>query len=563
MKIRSSREWCRLTALAGFFALSFAISFDWTPALAQEKAAKKAENKKARQAATDSTASNRPTPGTGQKLDAAALAKIIDAEINRQLAAEKIPASARSDDAEFYRRLNLDLVGCIPSAEKTTAFLDSKDPNKRAKAIDELLADERFGKFHAEIWSGMMLPRESNNRRLNGAPLEAWMSDEFNKNVPLNTMVYDLLTATGEQDKNGATTYFIANPSVDKITDNVTRLFLGVQLQCAQCHNHPFTDWKQKEYWGMAQFFSKVRVNGNPNKAAKDGTPIAIIESDKQGKKKGLPESALKVSAKFLGGAEPKLVPTEPNRPVLAKWLVAAENPYFARAMVNRVWHSLFGRGIVNPVDDMREANEPTHPELLDALTEQFKSSGFDMKYVMRAILNSEAYQRTSHPLVANKDDRELYSHRSVRSMLPEQLFDSLAMVIGREDRPRKGEMAPPMGKGKKGAGARDQFLNFFRVVEEPDVMQYEVGIPQVLRLMNSGQTNSVQGIADRAMKTAGADNAKTIEQIYLTALSRRPTADETKRIVELVQKTPASSRTVYGDLYWAMLNSSEFVLNH
>jgi hypothetical protein len=562
MKTRSSREWCRLTALAGFCVASLALSLDWTPVLGQEKAAKQAE-KKARKAAAASTAANRPTPGAGQKLDVAALTKLIDAEIDRQLAEEKVPASARSDDAEFYRRLNLDLVGCIPSVEKTTAFLDSKDPGKRARAIEELLGDARFGRFHAELWAGLMLPRESNNRRLSAAPLEEWLADEFNKNVPLNTLVYDLLTATGEQDKNGATTYFIANPAVDKITDNVTRMFLGVQLQCAQCHNHPFTDWKQKEYWGMAQFFSKVRVNGNPNKAAKDGTPISIVESDKQGKKKGLPPSALKVSAKFLGAEEPKLSPTEPNRPVLAKWLVAPENPYFAKAMVNRVWHGLFGRGLVNPVDDMHANNEPTHPELLEALTEQFKASGFDMKFLMRAILSSETYQRTSRPLASNKDDRELYSHRAVRAMLPEQLFDSLTMVIGKEDRPRKKDMAPPMGKGKKGAGQRDQFLNFFRVVEEPDVMQYEVGIPQVLRMMNSGPTNAVQGIVDHAMKTAGPDNAKTIERIYLTALSRRPTAEETKKIVELVQKTPTSSRAVYGDLYWAMLNSSEFVLNH
>ena len=562
MKIRSSREWCRLTALAGFFAFSIGMSLDWSVAVGQEKATKATKQADKKKAAA-ATAALRPTPGAGQKLDAAALTKIIDAEIDRQLAEEKIPASARSDDAEFYRRLNLDLVGSIPTVEKTTAFLDSKDPNKRAKAIDELLGDERFGKFHAELWAGMMLPRESNNRRLSAAPLETWLADEFNKNVPMNTLVYDLLTATGEQDKNGATTYFIANPSVDKITDNVTRMFLGVQLQCAQCHNHPFTDWKQKEYWGMAQFFSKVRVNGNPNKAAKDGSPIAIIESDKQGKKNKLPESALRVSAKFLGAEEPKLAASEPNRPVLAKWLVAADNPYFARAMVNRIWHGLFGRGIVNPVDDMHANNEPSHPELLDALTEQFKASGFDMKLLMRAILNSETYQRTSKPVTANKDDRELYSHRAVRAMLPEQLFDSLVTVMGKEERPRKGEMAPPMGKGKKGAGPRDQFLNFFRVVEEPDVMQYEVGIPQVLRLMNSGQTNALQGVVDRAMKSGGADNAKTVEQIYLNALSRRPTETETKHIVDLVQKTPASSRTVYGDLSWAMLNSSEFVLNH
>jgi hypothetical protein len=561
--MKKQRECARLLSLVGFAVVAFGVvALDLSDVQGQDKVPEKTSKKANRKKAVD-TQALRPIPGAGQKLDAMALAKLIDQEVNARLKEEKIPASPRSEDAEFYRRLHLDLVGSVPPAEKVVAFLDSKDPNKRAKAIDELLDDSRFGKFHAEIWTGMMLPRESNNRRLSGAPMIAWLTDEFNKNVPMNKLVYDLLTSTGEQDKNGAVTYFVANPTVDKITDNVTKMFLGVQLQCAQCHNHPFTDWKQNEYWGMAQFFMKVRLSANPQQAAKKGISPGIFESEKPaGKKNALPESAKKVNAKFLGGAEPKMSSTEPYRPVVAKWITSPENPYFARAMVNRFWHSVFGRGLVNPVDDMHENNSPTHPELLAALTEQYKKNDFDTKYLLRAILNSETYQRTSKPLDANKEDRECYSHRSVRSLLPEQLYDSLQTVVGRDSVGRKGD-TPMVKKGPGGNNPRDQFLNFFRVVEEPDVTQYESGIPQALRLMNSPATNGVQQLVERSIKSSGNDPAKVIEQLYVSTLARRPTAEESRRFVAMAQQNAANARTLYGDLMWAMLNSSEFMLNH
>jgi len=553
--------------LVGFAALALGVlTTDWTEAQGQEvkarpKAAKKSGEAPKKAEAKSETA--RAVPGAGKKLDAAALTKIIDGEINRRLKEEGVPASPLAGDAEFYRRLHLDLVGTIPSAEKTHEFLESKDADKRSKAVETLLSDARFGKFYGEIWAGMMMPRESNNRRLSSVPLQTWLADEFNKNVPVNTMVHDLLVSTGTQDANGAVTYFIGNPSVDKITDSVSKMFLGVQLQCAQCHNHPFTDWKQKEYWGMAQFFMKVRAD-NPNQAAKKGTAPGIVESDKAPKKKnGLPESAMKVNAKFLGGEEPKLSSSQPYRPVLADWMTSPSNPFFARAMVNRFWHHLFGRGLINPVDDMHENNTPTHPELLEALTQQFKANNFDLRYLMRAVCNSQAYQRTSRPISSNAEDHELYSHRRVRAMLPEQLFDSIVTVIGAE-RVTKRSDAAPVGKKGGAQGPRDQFVNFFRVVEEPDVTEYQSGIPQALRLMNSAFTNNVQGALNRTIKSAGSNEpAKVVEQIYLTGLSRRPTAEESRRMVEFVGKHAGGAQAAYSDMLWAILNSSEFVLNH
>ncbi len=393
--------------------------------------AQNAKKKKDRAAKVETV---RTIPGAGQKLGPAALAQIIDQEISRRLKEEKVPTSGKTDDAEFFRRVYLDLVGVIPPAEKVKAFLQSADANKRARAVEELLADPRYGKSMAEIWTNVMVPRESNNRRLDASPLQQWMSAQFNANKPWDKLVYELVTASGPIDKNGAVTYFVGNPTVDKITDSVTRLFMGVRLECAQCHNHPFTTYKQNEYWAMAAFFMKVRMNANPQQAQKKNITIEVSETAfaaKKKKKKGLPESAKIVPARFLEGEQPKMKPNEPSRPVLAAWMTSAKNPYFARAMVNKLWHHFFGRGLVNPVDDMHADNPASHPELLGALAEQFKTHNFDVKYLIRAIVLSDAYQRSSRPAKGNELDSELFSHMPVKVMTPEQLYDSWTAVVG------------------------------------------------------------------------------------------------------------------------------------
>jgi hypothetical protein len=583
-------SWRPVLMLAGFAAVAFCmVSVDWSEAQGQEvkKAKAKAkdfakkdlpkkalEKKGFAKKAFDFPQKLEPvpprvfrqTPGAGQKLDHAALAKLIDEEVNRRLKSDDVKASGRSDDAEFLRRVSLDLIGVVPTAEQVVEFLDNKDPDKRAKAIDRLLADPRFGQFYGELWTGLMVPRDTNNRILDSKPLTKWLAEEFNKNTPLNKIVFDVLTSSGKQDEQAAVTYFVANASVDKITDNVSRMFLGVQLQCAQCHNHPFTDWKQKEYWGMAQFFMKTRVTVNPQMAKKNGDSPAIAETNAPlPKKKGLPESAMVVRAKFLGAEEPRMSAAEPARPILAQWLCSAENPYFAKAMVNRFWHHLFGRGLVNPVDDMHENNAPSHPELLTALTEQFKNNTFDVKHLIRAICTSEAYQRTSRPAHGNGDDRELYSHRAVRALLPEQLYESLIQATGRELVAKKGDFAAPFAKKGPLGGPREQFINFFRVTDEPpDVLDYQSGIPQVLRLMNAPITNAVGGRVNQAIRAVGAtETDKVIEQLYLNGLSRRPTPDESERLVAFVRQHPVNPVTAYTDIFWSLLNSSEFVLNH
>lgn len=579
---RSRWSWAGLGRAASLFAIgSFVLTCfwaKWNPALAQEVARPKAAApaKRARPAAkTPTKAPVAKSLTAGTKIAAPALARLIDAEVQKRLDAEKVKAGSRSDDAEFLRRVYLDLAGTIPSPEKVRAFLDSTDPNRRAALVDELLADRRFGKALAEVWAHMLLPRESNNRRLNEEPFRKWLADSFNSGKPLDRLVYDLMTATGPQNENGAVTFFIANPTVDKMTDNVSRMFLGVQLQCAQCHNHPFTDYKQADYWGMAAFFTKTRLTANPQQAAKKGVSPGIIETNKAGgrKKGNLPESAKRVPARFLQGAQPSLTKAEPYRPVLAKWVVASNNPFFARAMANRFWHQLFGRGLVHPVDDMHADNPASHPALLATLAEQLRLHNYDVKYLIRAICASEAYQRSSRSAVDTATvEPDLYSQRLVRVLRPEQLYDSLTTVLGSSDerpavRKRPGAAAKKaaakkaLAKKKGGRGnPRDAFLNFFHV-EDFNPLDYQNGIPQALRLMNSGMANNTNAAINRAMDGAG-DPPAVIERLYLAALARRPTPEETRRLTAYVSRQ-SNPRVAYGDVLWALLNGSEFVLNH
>jgi len=496
----------------------------------------------------------------GKKVEALELARIIDLQIQRRLTEEKIEPSPLADDAEFLRRVYLDLVGVIPPADKVAAFLANKDADRRAKVIDELLDDPRFGTSLGERWANLMVPRDSNNRLLNVEPLKKWLADAFNEGRPLNKVVFDLVTAKGTQEENGAVTYFVGNSTADKITDNVTRMFLGVQLQCAQCHNHPFTDYKQTEYWAMAAFFMKTRVSANPQVAAKKGISPEVSESPKAlPGKKGLPEAAKIVPAKFLRGDAPKIAASEPARPVLGHWLTDDKNPFFARAMANRFWYQLFGRGVVNPVDDMHDDNPVLHPEILATLAEQLRLNGYDVKYVVRAICNSEAYQRTSRTGKEGEPaDPDAYAQRTVRVLSPEQLFDSLGQVLGQTPRADvKDRLAAKKGGPQN---PRQQFVNFFRV-EDANPLDYQVGIPQALRLMNSVQINKTEAAVAAAMKQSKSPG-QVVERLYLTTVSRPPNAEEVQRLSAHVNKNGNTART-FGDILWSLLNSSEFVTNH
>jgi hypothetical protein len=500
-------------------------------------------------------------PHASMKLDATQLAQRIDQAINRRLQAEKIKPSPLADDAEFLRRVYLDLLGVIPPAEKAAAFLDSKDPAKRAKLIDELLANPHYGRHMADIWKTYLVPRTSDNRQLSAEPLLRWLQESFNSDKPWDQFVTELITASGTQEENGAVTFFLANPTPDKVTDAVSRLFLGVQLQCAQCHNHPFTKWKQTEYWGMAAFFTKVKVD-RVKKAAKQPNPPAVSENGR-GRAK-LPVSAKIVPAKFLQGEEPKLDRSTPYRPVLAHWVASPENSFFARAMANRLWAQLFGRGIVDPVDDMHDGNPPSHPELLQELAGQFAANHFDVKYLIRAICNSHAYQRSSQPNDKDDSGANLFAHMAIKVNSPEQLYDSLVAILGvpGQQAAARNRKAANQGKKAPAADPRNAFVNFFMNEDGSDPTQYQAGIPQALRLMNAPQLSGGGVLLQQVLKSSRSP-AQAIERLYLTTLSRRPTQAESQHLTQYIRTHHDQAGKAYRDVLWALLNSSEFALNH
>jgi hypothetical protein len=528
--------WNRRTALAvaGLFALGLSLA----EAAQQEGKA-------------DTTPAN---------TDARTLSTLIDRSVDAQLKAEKVDVSPRTDDATFLRRVYLDITGQIPSAEKAVAFLDSQDTDKRAKLIDELLASPAYGKHQADLWQPLLLARNSDNRRLQTQPMHTWLEKNFNENKPWNKMVHELLTASGDQDKNGAVTYYLSLATVDKMTDSVTKVFLGLQLQCAQCHNHPFTGWKQTQYWEMAAFFMKVQAN--PPRGQQTTTPTVTETNTPRRGRNALPESAKRLPPKFLQGDAPKVGSSDPLRPVLADWLTTAKNPYFSKAMVNRTWHQFFGRGLVNPVDDMHDANTPSHPELLTGLAEQFSSNGFDLKQLIRGICNSQAYQRSSRPTGNNAEaTTTLYSHMPVKVLPPGELFDALTTVLGSANRGQAGRR--PMGAGGRGAGGspRDQFIAFFNLDENVDPTEYQAGIPQALRLMNGAQNNNGATARARSIAREAKTPEKAIETLFLTTLSRRPTKAETEKMTTYIRKQ-SDAEKAYADILWVLVNTSEFMLN-
>jgi hypothetical protein len=498
--------------------------------------------------------------------DQAPTATVIDAEIDKQLAVLKIPAAPQADAAEFLRRVTLDLTGRVPTYQQTVTFLDSKDPDKRRKLIDGLLDSEACGDHFATVWQNVLVGRGIPGDKTRGNTFRPWLAEQFNNERGWDAIVTDLLTAEGTPNTNPATAFLIANgeqgqPQPNKIAGSAASAFWGVNLRCAECHDHPFIHWKQSDFWGAAAFFGKLQYGG-----AKGGpqtlTEVAPGSPGSGTKVKGQPSIAVSgtailvpagpgkaagkaVKARYLGGAEAVLDEKEPFRPAFAKWATAADNPYFAKAMVNRMWAHFFGRGLVNPLDGFDETNPASHPELLDKLAKEFAASGFDLKHLGRCITTSKAYQRTSRRAEGAKVDLAAYSHMSVKALTPEAFYDSVAVVT----------------RGNTGKlDTRDQFVRDFRYDDEVPVTEYIQGIPQMLALMNGPLLNRDAPVIDRLV-SSGASHTDGVTTLYLTVLSRRPSADELTLMTRYLSNRK-DDREGYRGVLWILLNTSEFALN-
>ena len=472
-------------------------------------------------------------------------AQFIDQQIDKQLSAANIPASPACSDSDFLRRLCLDLHGRIPTADQARQFLDDTREDKRARLIDARLAHEDYGIWMGDVWLHRLFPERSSQNKVKPGPLREWLTAGFNQNRPWNALSYDLLTGTGEDTHaNPAVTVFLNDSGTlkpEEAADLVVPVFLGVKIECAQCHDHPFNELTQDDYWGMAAFFTKLVRDGK-------GTSETRGLVERVNKKLKLPPYAKEVPAKFLGGAEPELDPDGPYRPTLARWITAEDNPYFARAIVNRVWAHFFGLGIVNPVDDMDD-NRPSHPKLLSGLAERFVASGYDMKYLVGSIVNSAAYQRSLRPVQGNEKDAAAYGRKPVRLLTPLELFDSLKTlgIIGNH---------PP----HKLRVERRRFAHFFQAGDDP--LDYDRGIPQLLLLMNSKKYNASQFRQVQALVKQLETADKVLEAIYLSILSRRPTEAEHSKMTALLDTTTSRTLTDSAtDIYWVLLNTSEFRL--
>ena len=512
-------------------------------------------------------------------LDPQAVARQIDAA----LAADKIPASPQCDDAEFLRRVYLDIAGVIPPADKAAAFLGSSDPQKRARLIDELLAGEDYGQHFADLWCDRINMKDLPIYR---EPFVGWLADCFNAGRRWDEIVFDLLTAEGSFNfitrgkRLGSTDpqalFVLLNteegmgkgPNPAWLAAESGRLFLGVQIQCAECHDHPFSEsWKQTDFWGLAAFFGQLRSERDQQGLHWVEAPAAAHEPVRV----AIPTTALKnvgqiVPARLLG-ADQEYQPAgaELLRHSVAQWMTGADNPFFAKATANRMWGQFFGRGLVNPVDDLRADNRPSHPEVLELLASELRKSQFDLKHLIRCLCLSQAYQRTSVPLAENEPDREKYSHMAVKVMSPGVFYDSLKAATGWPDL----KVGLPERKTKLTVLSlytpREVFVDFFRSSqgEEADPLENNHGIPQALKLMNAAQLSRIAPAVERICDS-GRSRDEVIEQLYLTALARRPSAAEAKLMgVFLSARSDASAEEGYNAVLWTLINSAEFVSNH
>jgi hypothetical protein len=506
----------------------------------------------------------------------AEVARAIDREIDARLADYNIAASELADDAEFLRRVCLDITGRIPTAERAAAFLDSSDADKRQKLIDELLDNANYGQHFSTIWTNLINAAGSPPRSMQSS-FRDWLANKFNQGQGWDQIVRELLASEGLATESPATYFVRANTAEPgMLASTSAQFFLGVQIQCAECHDHPFTEWRQSDYWGLAVFFSRLRevsvkggkqLSEEPQAGKKPAVnvPGAGIVIPTAGGNKG---AGNVVMAKYLGGEKPDLPSEGAIRLSLASWVTAADNPYFAKAAVNRLWAHFFGRGFFNPVDDFQADLPVSHPQLLAMLAQEFASSGHDLKHLIRCICSSQAYQRTSRPLPENKDDARLFSHMAVKVMSPEAMYNSLIAAMG--DTKLPGGLGSPIPfdiyAGPKAKPDRvsgfDEFIRFFNT-SDPSApsTDYTHGIPQILALMNAQQFNRVTPVVDRLVKS-GATREQVVESLFLGTLTRRPSPDETKLMSDYLEKR-SDPQQGYAGALWILFNSNEFVLNH
>ena len=503
-----------------------------------------------------------PAPGTTRVAVAVGeteLAARIDRLLGDRLKKRNVPPAPVIDDAAFIRRAFLDLAGRIPSILEVRDFLDDDRPDKRRIWVDLLLRGvkkgdhgDSYSDHFASVWRHWLIPDGDNEQgNYPGPPFEGWLRKQFRDNVGYDQVVRSILTAPpGFRADENASAFYQANENkAENLAAATARHFLGLKLECAQCHDdRSGGNWTREQFWELAAFFGDLPRN--------DGLRGGRLEIT-------IPHTKTTVKAGFPDGSRPAGAMNADPRTLLADWVTSANNPHFARAAVNRVWAYLFGTGLVEPIDEHGEHNPPSHPKLLDELASQFVLHKFDLKYLLRAVVLSQAYQRSSLATHPGQDDLRLFARTAVRGLSAEQLFDSLA-----EATEYRSTNSQPFGRFNQAPTPRDEFIA--RFLNQEKKTELHTSILQALHLMNGPfmaratsleQNRTLATIADAAR----IDTARRLETLYLVALTRKPTEKELKRLIPYVNKGGPSGkpRKALADVFWALLNTGEFFQNH
>lgn len=559
---------------------------------------------------------------TGYAQDTATEAKLsgsalIDHWIKAKWEDAKLKPAAKASDAEFMRRVYLDIAGQIPALEEAEKFLADKNPRKREALIDALVKDERYAEHWAEVWSGIVVGFDK-EKRTEGLRNEGThdFREMLEKNLPYDEFVRKIITVEGwvpegyqammkpaekgaeEKKPVGLASYMVrqfreAGKDFPKaLAGKLTRAFLGVQIQCAQCHDHPFDKWTQEEFYGMASFFTEVRVRRDPKDADMRGYHVSDAERGPIGRKlMGAGGPDLTIPDSKSGPIKPSFIETGKGaesgvsrRATYAKYVTSPENLQFAKMCVNRYWAHFFGVGIVNPVDDFNGKNKPSHPELLNELAKDFIEHKYDLHWLIKAMAGSEAYNLTSRSAGKERDAQaeKLFALGRVRALAPEQILRSVIEASNLDEGPMMGMGRRELGKGPggkagkgmagKGEGVQRmimmltaQFRNTFEDDEGSEAVEFAGTIPSALMMMNSqviagsSTAGRMNGFAEMLAKHPSPE-AK-VRAIFLSCLSRTPSSSEASRWMAHVTK--AQGNAGYEDLMWTLLNTSEFLFNH
>lgn len=484
----------------------------------------------------------------------------IDELVYEKLRRLRIQPSELCTDAEFLRRVSLDVCGVLPTSAEAEKFVANADPAKREKLVDELLARKEFVDLWVMKWSELLQVRSNRYVSYKATLLYFnWLESQIAGNVPIDEMVRSLLSAEGTTFDNPATNYYQEEQDRLKTAENVAQVFMGMRIQCAQCHNHPFDRWTMDDYYGFAAFFAQIgrKIESDPREA--------VIFDSSSGEVKHL-VSGKAVPPKFLGGATPDCEGRD-RREVLADWLASAENPYFARNLSNIVWAHFFGRGIVDEVDDVRVSNPPVNGPLLDALAQHFTEYKYDFKRLVRDICTSRTYQLSTTANDTNAFDASNFSHASLRRIRAEVLLDCITQATETRNKFNglpSGVRAVEIADGNTAS----YFLKTFGRATRDTVCSCEVklepNIGQALHLMNGDSVHAKVkggGVVKRLLAEKKS-TPEVIAELYLRCLSRRPSDDESKAI-EIELANDENPRVALEDVFWALLNSREFLFNH